>query len=337
MRTLLAALPAQPSFSDSEYEPWVRASVEYLGSDEAMKSIDGDPYWPKWDSPWWHITLLNEMGKVNRVPERVIRKLTDTLKTYYLPFFPLKPEEIPPGVDPVLNTACHCGLGNIYRALATWGVDVDAELPWVRPWFFRYQLPDGGLNCDCDAYLHSERPSSLVGTIAPLEAVLFHTTREFTDEEKRFLDRGAKCLMDREIMRGARGTHNAEEREDEPDWLKPCFPRFYLYDVLRGLHFIVHWALRRDQPLPAGSIEAVVKQLCMRFPDGRIRTERFAYEGIGTRAQDVSGQWQRIPTASYFPLLKQVSALGQVSPYLTRQWAEARAALDHLFEKGQVV
>ncbi|MDQ3370194.1 MAG: hypothetical protein M3680_32660 [Myxococcota bacterium] len=37
----------------------------------------------------------------------------------------------------------------------------------------RYQLADGGSSCDSDAYLQrDECPSSMVGTIAPLAAIV---------------------------------------------------------------------------------------------------------------------------------------------------------------------
>ena len=80
---------------------------------------------------------------------------------------------LPEGVDPHRGYPCHCQLGNVYQVLAAYGLDVDKKLPWIRPWFLRYQMADGGLNCDNDAYLAtSECPSSMVGTIAAFEAVL---------------------------------------------------------------------------------------------------------------------------------------------------------------------
>ncbi len=40
----------------------------YLTSEEALQSIGRDPYWPKWDSPWWHMSLLNEMDLTGEIP-----------------------------------------------------------------------------------------------------------------------------------------------------------------------------------------------------------------------------------------------------------------------------
>lgn len=307
----------------------LEASLEYLDSAAALESIAADPYWPKWDSPWWHLSLLHELGLAKLAPERAVRAMAEKIRDYYLPVFPLSASEIPEGVDPVLQTACHCALGNMYQALSAWGLDVDREIPWIRPWFFRYQLPDGGLTCDNEAYLSDPSRSSIVGTIAPLEAVLFHTSRPFTDEEKSFLDRGAQCLIGRGLTRGS----HEEERLDEPDWRKPCFPRFYLYDVLRGLHFLVHWAERREQPLSFDAIAEVVRYLQARFPDGNIRNERHCFDGIGSRLRDRVGVWSR-GEATFFALLRETSELGRVSPQLTAQWGAVLRTLERLDRKN---
>ena len=228
--------------SSSNLQSAINESVRYLGADEALRSIESNVYWPKWHSPWWHMTLLHEMGLAKLIPQSAIQKMVSQLKQSPLTIFPIHDHEIPSGMDLSLGSHCHCALGNIYQALAAAGVDVDSELPWMRPWFLRYQLPDGGLNCDETAYLKDPAPSSMVATISPLEAVLFHTHRAFTQEECQFLDRGARCLLERKLMHATTSPHNQDEREDGSDWLKLCFPRFYLYDVLRGLNFVLNWA-----------------------------------------------------------------------------------------------
>ena len=161
------------------------SSLDYLGSHRALQSLDADPYWPKWDSPWWHMLLLHEMGRTRQIPKSVIERYVDALDKFPLKIFPVHPGEMPAGLDPYRDTLCHCYLGNVYQVLAAWGIDVDSELPWVRPWFLRYQMADGGLNCDNAAYLvKNEIPSSMVGTIAAFEAVLLHTQRPWNAEEE---------------------------------------------------------------------------------------------------------------------------------------------------------
>jgi hypothetical protein len=304
-------------------------SVQYLNSEAALRSLVADSYWPKWDSPWWHMLLLHEMGETKKIPEPVIRGHVEALNRMPVKTFPIHPGEMPEGVDPTRGSPCHCQLGNVYQVLAAWGLDVDRELPWIRPWFLRYQMADGGLNCDSEAYLiKDETPSSMVGTIAVFEAVLLNTPRPWTTEEKKFLDRGAKFLMERKLMHGSSTRHNADERKSAKKWLRLCFPRFYLYDVLRGLNALLLWSDRTGQAVPAENIRDVVAYLDERFPDGRVMNERHSYEGVGTMLPSSSGEWIRRQPATFFPLLTKVSALNYVSSFLSKQWAEAKAHLN---------
>jgi hypothetical protein len=309
----------------------VALSVSYLESREAFTSIERNPYWPKWNSPWWHMVTLEEMGLSDRIPRATAERLLVEIERTHLPYF--FRDQAPPGKPPHQDAPCPCSFGNIYRVLSATNVDVDRALPWARKWFVDHQMPDGGLNCDEDAYRADAGASSLVGTIAPLEAILL-TRREYSPEEERFLDRGAQCLLERELRLGSRSRHNAEECEDEEDWLKLCFPRFYFYDVLRGLAFILEWAERRNQPIPRESISKVVEHLESSFPDGNVRSGRridvvssFNPEGYDSKS------WKRVPE-SRFPLFEEASAVEQVSSYLTKQWANARRNLSELEAKG---
>lgn len=307
------------------YESEVEKSVKYLSSETALKAVDADSYWPKWDAPWWHMLLLHEMGETKQIPELMIKRYVASLNRIPLKIFPIQPEDMPAGVDPYRGTPCHCQLGNVYQVLSTWGVDVDAELPWIRPWFLRYQMNDGGLNCDNDAYLvTNECPSSMVGTISAFEAVLLHTKRPWTQEEKSFLDKGAKFLINRRLMLGSSTAHNASERKSAEQWVKLCFPRFYLYDVLRGLNAIALWAEKTKQTLPKDSVIDAMNFLEKEFPDGQIKIGRLSYAGVGTILLTESGEWIRKQPATSFNLLNQVSSIGQVSPYLSQQWMQTK-------------
>jgi hypothetical protein len=309
------------------------ASLGYLTSDAALRSLEDDAYWPKWDSPWWHMLLLHELGEARRIPGRVVDKLVEALDALPLHIFPIHPEDSPPGTDPYRDSQCHCALGCITQVLNACGVDVDARLPWIKPWFVRYQMADGGLNCDSTAYLVTgECPSSMVGTIAPFEAMLLGP---WSAEQTAFLDRGADFLVGRGLRFGSQSVHNGVEREREPSWLMPCFPRFYYYDVLRGAAALARWSAAAGKRVPLRAFAGVVEHLVAAFPDGLVRIGRRAYEGIGTLQKGDAG-WGRVPEASRFPLLEQVSAVGDVSPPLTRQWAETRRTLLELVERGLI-
>lgn len=303
----------------------LQQSIDYLKSDAALKTVGADAYWPKWNSPWWHMLLLHEMGETHQIPEAIVEAYIASLNRIPLKIFPIHAHEMPEGVDPYRGSPCHCQVGNVYQVLAKRGVDVDQELPWIRPWFLKYQMADGGLICDNEAYLvKDEVPSSMVGTIAAFEAVLRYTSRPFTTEEKSFLDRGAQFLMKRKLILGSDTNHNASERESAKNWGKLCFPRYYLYDVLRGLNALTLWAEKTGQSLPKAAIQEAVESIRKQFPTGEVRIGRHSYEGTGTILQNENGEWIRRQPASFFPLLSKVSEIGSVSPFLSKQWADCR-------------
>ncbi|MBC7977265.1 MAG: hypothetical protein H7138_19995, partial [Myxococcales bacterium] len=236
-RALLAAVPEAEVARTEAITQGIAASVAYLGSDAAVKSLEVDAYWPKWDSPWWHMLLLHELGEAAQIPQRAVTAMVAAIDALPLHSFPIQPQDWPPGADRSRDVACHCALGCMAQVLTACGVDVDRALPWIEPWFVRYQMADGGLNCDEEAYWHThECASSMVGTVPAFEAMVMR------GKPHPFIDRGARFLIERRLTQGSPSVHNAEERAREPAWRQPCFPRFYFYDVLRGLAALVRWA-----------------------------------------------------------------------------------------------
>jgi hypothetical protein len=338
VRTIQKVLSSQPKsipINDTLDLAEIEHSICYLSSEKARQSLNADPYWPKWDSPWWHMSVLYEMGLAQRIPKMAIQWMIDAARRQYVPHF--FASEVPLERDPVRDTFCHCALGNLFQIMSAAGADMDQVLPWARSWFIRYQMPDGGLNCDEEAYRVNPPASSLVGTMATLEAILWFTPRPFTAEENKFLEQGARFLIERELRYGCPESHNAEELLDESDWQKLCFPRFYFYDVLRGLNFILHWTEGCKKPLSVKVILNTIENIHQQFPDGQIRIERHSFEGVETKIQLSSGEWRKNQMASLFPLLTRVSEIGTVSPYLTSRWNEAKARIRILIERGLIV
>lgn len=314
------------------FEAEMLATVEYLESAEAMGCLAASAYWPKWHSPWWHMLLLHEMGETRRIPEATMRGFIDAMNATPIKIFPIHQGEFPEGADPFCDTACHCQLGNVYRVLDAWGIDVDAELPWIGPWFSRYQMADGGLNCDETAYLVADEcASSMVGTIAAFEAIALKSCRGLSDEERGFIDRAAGFMIGRRLVAGSTSRHNAAERDAAPKWVMPCFPRFYHYDVIRGLTALAAWAERVGEMLPREAIAPAVATVDRVVTDGAVRIGRRCWEGQGTILRSADGSWDhaRRPAAS-FPLLDAVSAVGAVSPFLSREWAATRRRVEDL-------
>jgi hypothetical protein len=309
------------------FDAEISESVAYLGSPEAMRALEASPYWPKWHSPWWHMLLLYEMGEGRRIPDTTIRQFILSLNASPVKIFPIHAHEMPADANP-FTLPCHCQLGNVHLVLTARGVDVDQELPWITPWFAKYQMADGGLNCDESAYLvANEIPSSLTGTIAAFEALL-RRPGPWSTAETCFVNRAAALLIERRLTRGSPTKHNAAERDSARHWLTPAFPRFYHYDALRGLDALTLWAARTGTQLPPEAISHVTGHFTASFPDGAIRIGRNALAGAGTIAQTPEGPWGTTHRpASDFPLLTAVSTIGEVSPFLTASWAAIRERL----------
>ncbi len=299
-------------------EDAVGETVAYLSSSEAQDSLARDPYWPKWDSPWWRMTLLWELGLERLLPKAAVSAMSQALRGRYLPFFPPADAELPPGADPRRDVTCHCAVGTMHQVLSACGVDVDAELPWMIPWLLRYQLADGGLNCDARAYRGS-RKSSLVSTVPALEAVLGAALRRGASAaEELFLENGARYLLAHKLFRSTSG------RVIDPAWLSPCFPRFYDYDLLRGLCFLTRWADWSKRRLPREAFTEAAVLLESAFGEGPVSSRAPAC--LAERSEIPQSQGWTIGPARGFPLLRECAAPGPKEP-LSSAWAETRRRL----------
>lgn len=312
LRARLAAVPTPDIAISPATEGLVGKCVEYLASPDAIASLHVDPYWPKWASPWWQMLGLYELGLADRIPKRIVRAMVAAIDAMPLHTFPLRLEEWE-GHDQRRHSSCHCALGNIDQLLDACGVDVDRELSWFRPWYTRYQMADGGYNCDETAYLvTNECPSSMVGTIAILESLLRRGPSDTADN-------AAALLIARQLRHGSPTQHNAAERESAKTWTELCFPRFYFYDVLRGARALTRWAVQHGRSLPLAAITPVLEHMLASAADGVVRVGRVAWTG-NTTWTPVDNWTARL--AATPPVIS--LAPGDVSPTLTQHWADVR-------------
>lgn len=280
----------------------IEESIQFLEFEPHFTMVHGEYTRRKWDGAWWHMAVLYEMGEVKRIPQSAIERAIHLLKTQVWPTFIISADDHPTiESDKMKLDCCHCELAVFYMILMAYGYDLDKELPWIREWLLKHQLPDGGLNCDPDAYTHSKK-SSIVSTLPPLEAILWHTDREFTEQEAVFLDEGARYLIEHRLVCSKQNGNVIDT-----DWLKPCFPRFFEYDILRGMSFLAEWSRRRNKLLPVGLIHEGLERL----------NTSMAAEGlrIGRQVFDPQGPWG----GQTFSLLEATAGIGVVSPYLTKQ------------------
>lgn len=301
---------------DQGLEIQFRESIEYLNSDEAIKSVERDPYWPKWNSPWWHMALLYEMGCSSFIPDHVLQRIIDMMNTHYLRFFPIYEQELPESINPYTRIPCHCQLGNIYQIIRSKRSDVDEVLPWIRPWFLRYQLPDGGLNCEEDAYRVSQK-SSIASSLPVFEAMMMCAEDSvLSDAEEAFLDRAAAYIIEHRLLHKLSGAVMNEA------FLKLQFPRFYSYDILRGLSFLARWKKYRNTTEADEVIAYGISLLKEKSADAMLFVECSELIDTKTRAIDKAGEWTIVEPASIFPLLNAVNGIGKASGFLTREFEQ---------------
>lgn len=280
----------------------IEESIQFLESTSQWETGHGENSRHKWDGAWWHMAALYEMGEVKLIPESVIASAKHLLETQVWRTFVITADDQPTNdSDRLKMDCCHCELAVFYMILKAYGCDVDTKLPWIREWLLKHQLPDGGLNCEPEAYIHS-RKSSIISTLPPLEAILWHTDREFTEQEAVFLDEGARYLIEHRLV--CSKQHGAVL---DMDWLKPCFPRFFEYDILRGMSFLAEWSRRRNKALPVDLLVEGVERLKIYIKADGLR--------IGRQVHDPHGPWG----GQTFSLLEALAGLGEVSPYLTGQ------------------
>lgn len=289
----------------------IEDTLRFLEASPDFDKDHGESSRHKWDGIWWHMATLYEMGEVNRIPGQVVTDAKRWLETKVWQTFVITAADLPSTMEDKMKLdCCHCELAVYYMILRAYGCDLDNELPWIREWLLKHQLPDGGLNCEPEAYLDSKK-SSMISSLPPLEAILWYTDREFTKQEAKFLDEGARYIMEHHLVCSKQDGTIIDE-----DWLKPCFPRFFEYDILRGMYFLAEWSRRRNQALPAGLLREGIERLKPYLGSEGLR--------IGRQVFDPQGPWG----GNTFSLLEAVSKVGDVSPYLTRQWNEVIAYLN---------
>lgn len=284
-----------------------------------------DPYWPKWNQRWWKLALLLELKELNSLPEAVLEDFVQELDTHYLHHFPLIESELPVGCDPYRQILCHCALGTAAQVLLAGGINVWERLPWLYDWLWRYQLPDGGYNCDEQAYTNSQK-SSIVSTVPVLEALLAsRPAADFTQSEQELLIAGYHYLLNHQLFRSSTGKLIDEA------WLQPLFPRFYEYDLLRGLQLVIHLSSALNQVLPAEAVAEAISRLQNLTRDGELKVQHWYPGDHSTLAEGPEG-WQRGIVAERFALLDQAIESG--GEYISLQWQQVQAQLVDLAKRG---
>lgn len=311
----LAQTPAPAPLSEP-LRAAASACGEWLATDEAHAMMADDPYWPKWNSPWWRMTLLWEMGLVEAIPETALRALASSIDERMLHYFPIREEETPPGLDPFRDVMCHCGLGTVGQLLMARGMDLDREIPWARQWILRYQLPDGGMNCDEAVYVRDTPRSSVVSTLPPAELMV--GLADDGPAERRFVASAVDYLLARQLFRSVSRSMAVIDES----WLQPHAPRFYGYDILRGVEFVAAASTRLERAVPIAAVQEALTLLATWFARPTPQPIDFSLD-TRTLRRGADGQWHRGQPAADFPLLDQVRKPEVAMHRLRERWRKA--------------
>ena len=184
-------------------------------------------------------------------------------------------------------------------------------------------MADGGLNCDEAAYVRPVPRASFLSTVCAAEAVLRVPERPHTGEERAFLARAAGYLRARKLARSLSKNGAIAAAE----WLVPCFPRFYEYDVLRGLTFVAEWAASAGEALREEEIAESTLALDRCFSSSEPLAPRRWFESARTVRQDVSGAWSIREPARRFPLLEVAGTPVVGGSLLRAEWRRTLALL----------
>jgi hypothetical protein len=159
-------------------------------------------------------------------------------------------------VEPCIN-------GNVVATGAYFGVDMSALVDRI----LREQLPDGGWNCEVE---NGATVSSFGTTINVLEGLLEHERAiGGSDHVLAARSRGDAYLLDRRLLR-----RKSTGEVIDPDFLRPAFPHWWHYDVLRALDYLRDAAFEPDDRIS----EAVEVVKAGQSTDGRWAVQH-VYEG----------------------------------------------------------
>jgi hypothetical protein len=141
-----------------------------------------------------------------------------------------------------------------------------------------------------------------------------------SSEENAALDAGAQYLIKRRLVHSL-----SNGKIINPDWLQLTFPRFYEFDILRGVAFLAKWAKLRQQKLPPDAIAESCSAISQKLIGDKLSVNRNFHKTCKTRVRHHDGSWSTEPHASEFPLLQAVSQIGAPSPWLTASWNAAQS------------
>jgi len=237
------------------------------------------PYLPKYKSSYWQIMILALLGmeksspKIQIACENIFKFQHDeggfsycTVEMALEKYYKLgeKVKELPQNEyasSMIREHQYSCLTGNVGAALIRMGYIDDPRLQKSLEWLIRIQNRDGGWLCPYWRAHVNDTHGCFYGTICPLEAFSEVPEAKRSKAMKETIEKGAEFLLMHRLFKA--DHHNFAVINQS--WLKLGFPRFYGYNVLRGLDVLTKLGYVEDERLD----DAVKVVLQKRMPDGR--------------------------------------------------------------------
>ncbi len=222
-----------------------------------------DVYWPKWKATVWPLILLAEMGVPGELPavkrgcDYFLRMMDSQDRSWPPPNYP---ENDSQGQWPAYRSVWEpCVTGNMARTLTVFGSGDDRRVREMFEWLVKYQLPDGGWNCEPGPWQKEVFHSSFMSTIEPLWAFSALPSQKWPKGGKEVVERACEFLLMHRLYKSDKTGRVVHEW-----WTNLHFPLFYFYDILHGLRVLTSLGYRSDERMS----DAVKLLLSKRLPDG---------------------------------------------------------------------
>lgn len=151
--------------------------------------------------------------------------------------------------------------------------------------------------------------------------------------EQQTLDYRVQYLLERQLCRSKSKAGSLID----PLWLTLSFPRFYEYDILRGLTLVSKWSEKRQKQLSLSAIIdplQTIARLLKTHGSHALPVTRIARGSEKTKYQNEQKEWKAPAPLGAFPLLK--NAHENASFYLSAEMHALFLRLQKL-EKSQLL
>ncbi len=272
-----------------------------------------DCYWPKWRATVWPLILLAEMGVPGDNPR--IRAACE----YYLKAAGNQDKSWPPPEYPEGDLTGYrllwepCVTGNMARTLVQFGYGEDPRVREMFEWLVKFQLPDGGWNCEPGPWGKDVFHSSFMSTIEPLWAFTALDPSHWLKGGNEAVSRGCEFLLMHRLFKSDKTGKVINE-----EWTRLHFPLFYFYDILHGLRVLTELGYGQDERTK----DALDLLLSKRLPDGTWPMESTFLERIRNNLvkDPATSQWNRVSGPGIAQVPNIYSTLGEVgrqNPWVT--------------------